>query len=63
MNTKEPIQFDIYPLLTVEKLELISEIFSDALNAQNVYPELWDMQLTATVYDQFDPEDVTWLLT
>ena len=36
---KQPIQFDIYPLLTVEKLELISEIFSDALNAQNVYPE------------------------
>ena len=59
MQTKEPIQFDIYPLLTVEKLELISEIFSDALSAQNVYPELWDMQLTATVYDQFDQEDVT----
>ena len=56
---KQPIEFDIYPLLSMEKLELISEIFSDALSAQNVYPELWDMQLTATVYDQFDPEDVT----
>ena len=56
---KQPIEFDIYPLLSMEKLELISEIFSDALSAQNVYPELWDMQLTATVYEQFDPEDVT----
>ncbi len=55
---KQPIEFDIYPLLSMEKLELISEIFSDALSAQNVYPELWDMQLTATVYEQFDPEDV-----
>ena len=55
---KQPIEFDIYPLLSMEKLELISEIFSDALSAQNVYPELWDMQLTATVYEQFDQEDV-----
>ena len=55
---KQPIEFDIYPLLSMEKLELISEIFSDALSAKNVYPELWDMQLTATVYEQFDPEDV-----
>lgn len=55
---KQPIEFDIYPLLSMEKLELISEIFSDALSAQNVYPELWDMQLTATVYEQYNPEDV-----
>lgn len=55
---KQPIEFDIYPLLSMEKLELISEIFSDALSAQNVYPELWDMQLRATVYEQYDPEEV-----
>ena len=58
---KQPIEFDIYPLLSMEKLELISEIFSDALSAQNVYPELWDMQLTATVYEQYDPEEVVYI--
>ena len=52
------MKYDMYSLLNQEQIEQVSDMFLDALAAQDVFPEIWDIELTVNVDDVFDASEV-----
>ena len=53
------MKYDMYSLLNEDQIEEISVMLLDALAAQDVYPELWEIDINCIVDDVFDASEVT----
>ena len=40
---------DLYDLLTFEQREKVAEIFLEAMSNHNIFPEIWEMDIKATI--------------